>query len=143
MMKIKRLFLFLFILGSFWGQEELHAASSAVSQKCRDFAFKNLVYGQSLIQSDLQPHWLEWPQSTRLIRSFYSGLTYKLVACGDQSFSRLKLTIYDQQGVAVRESEDQENFPVIYFEPEQTGKYFIKVHADGGSGYYSLLIFAR
>ena len=61
--------------------------------------------------------------------TLYKGNQYQIRTCADESVGNLDLYLYDLDGNVVKRDESKDREPQIAFDPEQTGTYYIVVHA--------------
>lgn len=143
MMKVKLFILLLMlpflILNSASAQE---IKLDFATELCTDYIIKTLQSGLKVSHSEQYiPITIE--ESENRIKTLYKDLRYKFVACGDEGLSDLNITIYDPEGIPVQTSTRNNNFPVLYFMPQITAPYLIKIEAFQSSGYFSFLIFLQ
>lgn len=72
--------------------------------------------------------------------TLYKGNEYKITTCGDEAVVDLDLVLYDLDGEVVLRDQTTDREPVLTYEPQQTGTYYIVLHArdlateDAGAG---------
>lgn len=61
--------------------------------------------------------------------TLYKGNEYQIRTCGDDSVKNLDVYLYDLNGAVVKQDASKDREPMLDFKPEQTGTYYIVVHA--------------
>lgn len=61
--------------------------------------------------------------------TLYKGNEYQIRTCGDDLVKNLDVYLYDLNGNVVKQDSTKDREPMIDFKPENTGTYYIVVHA--------------
>lgn len=61
--------------------------------------------------------------------TLYKGNEYRIRTCGDELVKNLDVYLYDLNGNVVTQDKTADREPAFEFKPEQTGTYYIVVHA--------------
>jgi hypothetical protein len=61
--------------------------------------------------------------------TLYKGNEYRIRTCGDDLVKNLDLYLYDLNGNVVKRDDTEDREPALDYKPEQTGTFYIVVHA--------------
>jgi hypothetical protein len=60
--------------------------------------------------------------------TLYRGNEYRILTCGEQKIGNLDVLIYDAKGNLIRRDATTDREPLLLFEPETTGSYYVVLY---------------